>query len=92
MLFRSGKRMSALAIRTQLRGHSQSKYAEFGADPRPRPVRGDGKGKGKRPMQQEEPDEEESEEEQQGGSGEESDCSSPGSPGVAAAGSPLRRR
>ena len=89
---KGGKRMLALAIRTQLRGHSQSKYAEFGADPRPRPVRGDGKGKGKRPMQQEEPDEEESEEEQQGGSGEESDCSTPGSPGVAAAGSPLRRR
>lgn len=90
---KGGKRMLALAIRTQLRGHSQSKYAEFGADPRPRPVRGDGKGKGKkRPMEQEEPDEEESEEEQQGGSGEESDCSSPGSPGVAAAGSPLQRR
>ena len=29
-----GKRIVALAIRTQLRGHSQSKYAELGADPR----------------------------------------------------------
>ena len=56
-----GKRMVALAIRTQLRGHSQSKYAEFGADQRSRPVRGGGKGKAKRPMQQEESDEEESE-------------------------------
>ena len=33
------EKKGGLAIRTQLRGHSQSKYAEFGADPRPRPAR-----------------------------------------------------
>jgi len=80
--------MVELAVRTQLRGNSQSQYGKFGQKPAPAKGKGKEKAKeGKRPREEEEGEEEE--EEQDGGSDDEDE---PGAAGFVAPGSPLRRR
>ena len=84
--------MVALAIRTQLRGHSQSQYGKFGQ--KLAPAKGEGKEKakkGKRPREEEEEEEEEGEEEEEQ-DGEAENEGEPGAAGFVAPGSPLRRR
>ena len=90
---KGGERMVALAaIRTQLRGHSQSQYGKFGQKPAPAKGKGKEKAKeGKRPREEEEEEEEEGEEEEEQ-DGESDDESEPGAAGFVAPGSPLRRR
>ena len=92
---KGGKRMVALAIRTQLKGHSQSNYVKFGEKPASgAKVKGTKRraresSSSEEESEEEEDEEEEEEEEEEEDEDEDDDCSAPG---VAAPGSPQRRR